>query len=119
MLQRETAERLSGKPRTKAYGGLSVFVQACMEVRLEFNLGGGHFYPPPEVASTVLSLARRKPLPLPEAEDRRKFNAFVRQGFSQRRKKLRNVLPVDLDKRPEELAVEEWLELYDKTGRHL
>lgn len=119
MLQKETAERLAAKPRTKAYGGLSVFVQACMAVRLEFNLGGGHFYPPPDVASTVLTLARRSPLPLAGGEERRKFNAFLRRGFSQRRKKLKNVLPTGLDQRPEELAVEDWLELYGKIGRHL
>jgi 16S rRNA (adenine1518-N6/adenine1519-N6)-dimethyltransferase len=47
------------------------------------------------------------------------FHVFVKRGFSQRRKKLKGLLPVDLDRRAEELDPAEWRKLYESTRREV
>ncbi|MFM8653238.1 MAG: rRNA adenine N-6-methyltransferase family protein, partial [Verrucomicrobiota bacterium] len=67
----------------------------------------------PRVDSAVLRLTRRPSIP----DELDKFYAFVRKGFSQRRKQLKRVLPVDLARRAEELDPSEWWHLYEQCGR--
>jgi 16S rRNA (adenine1518-N6/adenine1519-N6)-dimethyltransferase len=77
------------------------------------------FEPPPRVESAV---ARMKPLPLDESIDAERLRVLVTTAFSQRRKLLRHTLgrwleqqgndaPFDLQRRAEEVPVEQYLAL--------
>jgi 16S rRNA (adenine1518-N6/adenine1519-N6)-dimethyltransferase len=87
MFQREVAERLAARPRSKDYGRLSVMTQWLCAVELCFNIAKEAFVPPPKIASTVVRLT---PRPTPIAEARRKdLEAVTAAAFGQRRKMLR------------------------------
>ena len=111
LMQREVGQRLGGGAGTKAYGALSVLVQTGYEVELVRTLPGSVFYPPPEVESVAVRL---RPLanPLVTAGERATFATFVQRGFSQRRKKLSNLLPTKDARRGEELTPLQWVELW-------
>ena len=90
MFQREVAERLSARPRSKAYGRLSVITRWLCEVSLLFNVPSRAFTPPPKVTSTVVGLRpRSQPLaPAPRAA----LERVTAAAFGQRRKMLRQSL---------------------------
>lgn len=126
MVQREVRDRLVAEPSTKAYGALSVFVQAQFEVDTVLRLRPGSFHPPPQVQSAVVRLVPRR---APLAEETDSFRAIVRAAFQMRRKTLRNALralgdpsraqaasaraAIDLDRRGETLSVTELARLAD------
>ncbi|MDE1170014.1 MAG: 16S rRNA (adenine(1518)-N(6)/adenine(1519)-N(6))-dimethyltransferase RsmA [Verrucomicrobium sp.] len=114
-LQKEVAERLAAKPGTEAYGALTVQVQSAYAARLSRVLPPSVFYPQPEVDSAVVVLDLLPAPHLPEGE-RAAFLAFVKKGFSQRRKKLSNTLGVPEDRRPDALSVAEWVALWRRFG---
>ncbi|MGC9341864.1 MAG: 16S rRNA (adenine(1518)-N(6)/adenine(1519)-N(6))-dimethyltransferase RsmA [Bacteroidales bacterium] len=119
MLQKEVALRLASGPGSKQYGILSVLLQTWYDISIEFHVKPGSFYPPPEVNSSVIRLTRnqRKELPC----SRKKYKSIIKTAFNQRRKIMGNSLKsilVNLDgeipylsKRPEQLSVEEFIEL--------
>jgi len=121
MLQKEVAERIASKPGKKAYGILSVLLQAWYDVEYLFTVDENVFDPPPKVKSAVVRLVRneRKLLNC----DEKLFKTVVKTGFNQRRKTLRNSIKPLLgkdsgayshpifDKRPEQLSVAEFEEL--------
>jgi 16S rRNA (adenine1518-N6/adenine1519-N6)-dimethyltransferase len=111
LMQKEVGQRLGSLPGRKTYGALSVLVQSGYDVALVRTLPGSVFYPPPEVASVAVQLTPcARPLVAPE--DRERFAAVVHRGFSQRRKKLSNLLPTDDSRRAEQLCPAEWVELW-------
>jgi 16S rRNA (adenine1518-N6/adenine1519-N6)-dimethyltransferase len=87
MVQREVADRLVALPRTKAYGALTVFVQAAFSVRVVMEVPPGAFVPPPGVSSAVVALTPHRP---PVALETDTFRAVVKGAFAMRRKTLRN-----------------------------
>lgn len=91
MLQREVVERIAAKPRSKAYGRLSVMIQAYCEVESLVTIGPGAFTPAPKVESAFLRLVPHRPLPYPIG-DQAWFARLVAAAFAQRRKTLRNSL---------------------------
>jgi 16S rRNA (adenine1518-N6/adenine1519-N6)-dimethyltransferase len=121
MLQKEVAERLASPPGSKAYGILSVLLQAWYKVDYLFSVSEKVFDPVPKVKSAVIKAVRndRKDLGCDEAL----FKSVVKTSFNQRRKTLRNsmkpILGKEYDgyaqpifnKRPEQLSVEEFVEL--------
>jgi len=122
MIQKEVAERMAAGPGSKTYGILSVLMQAWYDIEYLFTVGEGAFLPPPKVKSAVIRLTRsdRKSLGC----DENLFKTVVKTTFNQRRKTIRNSLkPVlsqlpslpayipYLDARPEQLSVEEFVEL--------
>jgi 16S rRNA (adenine1518-N6/adenine1519-N6)-dimethyltransferase len=111
LMQREVGQRLAAKPGGKIYGALSVLVQSSYAVALVRMLPGSVFHPPPEVESVAVELT---PLahPLVEPAARAAFAATVQRGFSQRRKKLSNLLPTDDGRRAEHLSPAEWVALW-------
>jgi 16S rRNA (adenine1518-N6/adenine1519-N6)-dimethyltransferase len=111
LIQKEVGQRLAATPGNKTYGAVSVQVQAGHEVELVRTLPGSVFYPPPEVESVAVRLTPRVH-PLVAAEDRERFAAVVQRGFSQRRKKLSNLLPTSDGRRAEHLSPAEWVELW-------
>jgi 16S rRNA (adenine1518-N6/adenine1519-N6)-dimethyltransferase len=90
MFQREVAERLVARPRTPAYGRLSVLVQWLCEPRILFDLAPGAFVPPPKVTSSVVSLTPRAAPLAPVAKSA--LERITAAAFGQRRKMLRSSL---------------------------
>ena len=121
MIQKEVAERLAGKPGSKAYGIISVLLQAWYDIEYLFTVSEYVFDPPPKVKSAVIKMTRNQRTEL--GCDEKLFKTVVKTTFNQRRKTLRNsikpilgkdfpdyALPV-FDKRPEQLSVEQFIEL--------
>ena len=90
MLQKEVADRLIAKPRSKEYGRLSVLTQFLSKPRRLFDLPPRAFVPPPKVTSTVIEI-----LPLAEPAFPARLADLERvtqSAFGQRRKMLRQSL---------------------------
>ena len=122
MIQKEVAERLAAGPGSKTYGILSVLLQAWYDIEYLFTVGEGSFLPPPKVKRAVIRLTRSSRETL--GCDEELFKKVVKTSFNQRRKTIRNSLkPIlsqlpklpdyipFLDARPEQLSVEEFVEL--------
>lgn len=121
MLQREVAQRIASGPGNKAYGILSVLLQAWYDIEYLFTVDENVFNPPPKVKSGVIKLVRNSVTDL--GCDERLFKTVVKTSFGQRRKTLRNslqslipngssVLAGDMfRRRPEQLSVSEFIEL--------
>ena len=118
MIQKEVAERIAEPPGSKTYGILSVFLQAFYKIEYLFTVPPQVFAPPPKVKSAVIRLKRNSTLELGCNE--KLFFTVVKTAFNQRRKTLHNSLKgligkVDtneiLQKRPEQLGVQEFVEL--------
>ncbi|MDA0858406.1 MAG: 16S rRNA (adenine(1518)-N(6)/adenine(1519)-N(6))-dimethyltransferase RsmA [Verrucomicrobia bacterium] len=114
-LQKEVADRYAALPRTSDYGAVSVLLQSVFQIEKIRQLPPEVFYPRPQVDSVVLRLNRHHETPT----NLEPFYAFVKKGFSQRRKKLKSLLPVNLDRRAEELNPTEWRTLYESTRREI
>lgn len=128
MFQKEVAQRVAAKHGNKTYGILSVLIQAYYKVDEVFSLKPGAFQPPPKVDSMVIRLSRfRDEIP---GVDGRDFHKMVKAAFGQRRKTLRNSMsnylaqkkPFDdphsiLQRRAEQLSVDEFLELNKQVNR--
>jgi 16S rRNA (adenine1518-N6/adenine1519-N6)-dimethyltransferase len=111
LVQKEVGQRLASLPGKKTYGALSVLVQSGYDVEAVRTLPGSVFYPQPEVESVAVQLTpRAQPLVVPA--DRERFAAVVQRGFSQRRKKLSNLLPTADGRRAEQLSPAEWVRLW-------
>ncbi len=90
MLQKEVAARITAKPRSKAYGRLSVACQWRCAAKSLFDVPPRAFVPPPKVTSTVVQLIPR-PEPLAPA-DPAILEAVTAAAFGKRRKMLRSAL---------------------------
>ena len=119
MFQKELAERIVSEPGKKSYGRISVMCQTYCYVNIEFIISRDVFHPKPDVDSAVLSFTPRSD-ELPEISP---FSDFIRQAFSQRRKKLKNNLPsaheagiLDqwADMRPEQLYPTDYIQLFQR-----
>lgn len=121
MLQREVAQRLAAGPGSKTYGILSVLLQAWYDAEYLFTVDEHVFNPPPKVKSGVIRFTRNQVQDL--GCDERLLRTVVKTSFGQRRKQLRNSvkplvpggspvlqLPV-MNMRPEQLSVQEFIEL--------
>ena len=123
MFQKEVAQRICEKKGTKAYGILSVLVQAFYDAEYLFTVDETVFIPPPKVKSGVLRLRRKENFILPCGE--KLFFTVVKTAFQQRRKTLRNSLKTlnlsdnlredeVFNLRPEQLNVAQFIELTQK-----
>jgi 16S rRNA (adenine1518-N6/adenine1519-N6)-dimethyltransferase len=90
MFQKEVADRLVAKPRTKDYGRLSIAAQWRADVKRLFDIPPRAFTPPPKVTSTVVQLIPRSE-PLYPA-DAAMLEKVAAAAFGQRRKMLRQSL---------------------------
>lgn len=117
MYQKEVAERIASKPGNKVYGILSVLAQAFYDTEYLFTVHEHVFSPAPKVKSAVIKMKRKPGFNLDC--DEALFFKVVKAGFNQRRKTLRNSLKriqpqispeiPFLDKRPEQLSVDEFI----------
>jgi 16S rRNA (adenine1518-N6/adenine1519-N6)-dimethyltransferase len=89
MFQKEVAERITARPRTKDYGRLSILAQWLSEPRQVFDIPPGAFFPPPKVTSTVVHFTPRA---APEAAELADVEKVTAAAFGQRRKMLRSSL---------------------------
>ena len=84
MLQREAAERYMAPPGTKAFGAISIFLQAAFEVGAGHRVPAACFSPRPDVDSHLLHLIRQAaPFRFDPA-----VKALIRACFQQRRKQI-------------------------------
>jgi 16S rRNA (adenine1518-N6/adenine1519-N6)-dimethyltransferase len=123
MFQKEVAERICSKKGSKVYGILSVLAQAFYDVDYLFTVDETVFIPPPKVKSGVMRMRRKENYTLPCNE--KMLYTVVKMAFQQRRKTMRNSLKslnlsdnlredTIFDLRPEQLSVEQFIELTQK-----
>lgn len=91
MVQREVADRLTARPGTPEYGGLSVMVAYRARASRLLTLGPSAFHPRPNVDSTVVVLERHAEPPV-KPRDPASMLALARAAFAYRRKTLANAL---------------------------
>lgn len=125
MIQKEVAERIAAGPGSKTYGILSILIQAWYKVEYLFTVNEHVFNPPPKVKSAVIRMTRNETTNLGCNE--RLFKLIVKTTFNQRRKTLRNSIssilerenPLSADpifnKRPEQLSVQDFIELTNRV----
>ncbi|MDC7187935.1 16S rRNA (adenine(1518)-N(6)/adenine(1519)-N(6))-dimethyltransferase RsmA [Phocaeicola massiliensis] len=125
MIQKEVAERIAAGPDSKTYGILSILIQAWYKVEYLFTVHEHVFNPPPKVKSAVIRMTRNETKELGCNE--RLFKLIVKTTFNQRRKTLRNSISSILEKgnplsndpvfnkRPEQLSVQEFIELTNRV----
>jgi len=90
MFQREVAERIVAKPRTKDYGRLAVLCQWRTRPRILFNIPAEAFTPRPKVDSALVEFVPRDaPEPACDVE---RLERVTAAAFGQRRKMLRSSL---------------------------
>jgi 16S rRNA (adenine1518-N6/adenine1519-N6)-dimethyltransferase len=121
MIQHEVAQRIASQPGNKAYGILSVLIQAWYDVEYLFMVDETVFNPPPKVKSAVIRMTRNQTQQL--GCDEQLFKRVVKTVFNQRRKMLRvslKQLVNDLSSvsdhpfmtlRPEQLTIPQFVEL--------
>lgn len=124
MIQREVALRMASEPGNKAYGILSVLMQAWYDVEYLFTVDEDVFNPPPKVKSAVIRMTRNGVTDL--GCDERLFKRLVKAVFNQRRKMLRVSLKQlfagaqpsgefftaeVMTRRPEQLTIAQFVEL--------
>ena len=138
MIQHEVAQRIASQPGTKAYGILSVLIQAWYDVEYLFMVDETVFNPPPKVKSAVIRMTRNKTQHL--GCDEQLFKRVVKTVFNQRRKMLRvslkQLLPSSslsadpapiaelhshpfMTLRPEQLTIAQFVELTNMVGKVL
>jgi 16S rRNA (adenine1518-N6/adenine1519-N6)-dimethyltransferase len=130
-VQQEVAERLAAQAGDPNYSKLSVWLQLDYRIELVKTVSPTCFWPVPEVKSEIVSMTKRRWMPLSQAE-RQMFYAVTTEAFMHRRKQLAAIfghargalrldpgdmmkrlesLGLDAKARPENLSVEKWCEL--------
>jgi 16S rRNA (adenine1518-N6/adenine1519-N6)-dimethyltransferase len=119
MLQKEVVDRMAASPGSKDFGRLTVMLQWRYRIDGVLDVPAEAFEPPPRVQSAVV---RMRPLPPQPGVDAALLSSLVTAAFSQRRKLLRHTLgrwldqrgfsgTFDLQRRAEEVSVDEYLSL--------
>jgi 16S rRNA (adenine1518-N6/adenine1519-N6)-dimethyltransferase len=90
-LQLEVVKRLLAAPATEDYGLLTLLIQLRYEPVGWFKLPANCFFPQPNVDSACLTLVRR-PAPLLNLEEAKRFTRLVKIAFGQRRKMMFKLL---------------------------
>lgn len=132
MIQREVALRMASSPGNKAYGILSVLIQAWYNVEYLFTVDENVFNPPPKVKSAVIRMTRNNTIDL--GCDWGLFRRVVKTVFNQRRKMLRVSLrqifnsqqehasffsDEIMTRRPEQLSIGQFVELTNMVAQEL
>jgi 16S rRNA (adenine1518-N6/adenine1519-N6)-dimethyltransferase len=134
LVQREVARRIAATARdARERGYLSVFVQSFADPRIVRRVPARAFRPAPRVDSAVVAL-RTRPQPAFAPLAQEPFLRLVSDAFRHRRKQLRSALGheagldreratdvlsrsgISPERRPETLALEEWVALARAIG---
>ncbi len=123
LLQKEVVDRIVASPKTKDYGRLSIVVQSLCYVKKVFDIKPTSFMPPPKVMSSVVHIIPKDNTDNINVEKLSKITYYL---FNNRRKKIKGAMEnlvsanivssnainlVDVNKRAEELSVEEFIAL--------
>lgn len=136
-IQKELADRMTARPRSKDYGALSIWMQSQCDIEIVRVMPPTVFWPRPKVDSAIIHIVlnHEKRARIPDLQF---FHRFVRAMFFHRRKFLRSELlsafkkrleKPDVDAimaeqqltpttRAEELDVEAMLSLCEAVRRH-
>ena len=124
MFQKEVADRIIAKNKSKDFGRLSVLCNWRLNIKKHFNISSNCFFPKPKVESTLLSFIPKKNnifyLKKPKTLEK-----VTRILFSNRRKMINKnfiklfgknetvskELNLDLKKRPEQLSAETYYKI--------
>lgn len=90
MYQKEFAERLIAEPGKKNYSRLSVMASIYADWKILETVPPSAFYPKPKISSCIVKVKPAKPDFL--IKDEKFYSQVVKVLFSQRRKKIKNVL---------------------------
>lgn len=127
-VQKEVAIRMAAKPGSEDYSSFSVLCQWAYDVKPLMDLGGGNFWPRPNVDSRAVLMTKKEDFP--RCKNPQLFVKVQRALFSSRRKNVRNNLSnylknndkaleylntanIDFTKRAEVLSIEELIRLAD------
>ena len=119
MFQKEVAERIIAKTKTKEFGRLSILSNWRLEIKKHFDVSNNCFFPKPKITSTVLSFKPKKNN-LFNLKNPKNLEKVTRTLFSNRRKMINKnfyklfrhnssiskKLNINLNQRPEELSNE-------------
>ena len=131
MIQKEVAERMVAKPKSKDYGILTLMVDYFSDAKVEVIVPNSSFIPEPGVTSAVISLSKRRKY---DVKNEKLFFELIHKAFAQRRKKMTNSLVankfnnmekdeveklfvncnINLNARAEELEIGKYIEIINK-----
>jgi 16S rRNA (adenine1518-N6/adenine1519-N6)-dimethyltransferase len=109
MVQKEVAERLVSKPKTKEYGTITVELDAISNVRIARIVDRRMFNPMPNVDSAIVTIELNRTKY--QIADFHFLQKVIRAGFSMRRKTLSNCLKSSLG-----LSTEKISQIYSMLG---
>lgn len=118
MIQKEVAEKLIAKPKTKDYTFLSVFIQTFFDVKYIMSVPARFFNPPPKVTSAVVKLTPKQNIAINNVK---KYKNFVSHLFQNRRKMIKSKIEEEMlnkagispNLRAEELSVEDFIRIFE------
>ena len=129
MVQEEVARRFTATPGTSEYASITVFLNFFSTPHYAFMVRKTCFYPIPKIDSAVVIFDLHQP---PHVSNPEAFFKMTRTAFGQRRKMLRASLKDlynsekvskalteigrDVQSRPEELSLEEFIHLFEFLG---
>ena len=90
LVQKEVAERFTAKPKSKAYGSLTVYLNYYFNVTYLFDVSRSAFYPVPNVESAVVKFERKNEKSNLKNEE--VFFKLINDSFKMKRKTLKNNL---------------------------
>lgn len=108
LVQKEVAERIA---REKKESILSLSVKAYGTPKYIKTVPKGAFVPPPKVDSAILLVSHISRAHFKNKKQEEKFFELIKKAFGQKRKMLRATIGIDSSSRPEDLSLNEWLEL--------
>lgn len=130
MVQKEVAERMVARSKTKDYGILTLMVEYLSDANIEFIVPKDSFIPAPNVTSAIISLRKNKKF---RVNDEKIFFDLIHKSFAKRRKtminslylsnfngmdkenlnQIFNQLGIDKNVRAEELEIEDYINITD------
>lgn len=130
MVQKEVAERMVARSKTKDYGILTLMVEYLSDANIEFIVPKDSFIPAPNVTSAIISLRKNKKF---KVSDEKLFFDLIHKSFAKRRKtminslflsnfngmdkeilnEIFNQLGIDKNVRAEELEIEDYINITD------
>ena len=127
MFQKELAEKIIAKFKTKNYGRLSILTAYALDIFNRFNISRNCFYPKPKVESTLIVFKPKKNINIKinNIENLEKItNVFFTQKRKMINKPLKKIFPnfskvadnldLKLSIRPSEISNEKYLKIVQK-----
>ena len=128
MVQKEVAQRMVAKPKSKDFGILTLMVKYFSNAKIEIIVPNSSFIPEPGVESAVINLKKIRKY---DVVNEKLFFELIHKAFAQRRKKMVNSLyatnfnnmskqdieklfqksSISLNTRAEELTIEEFIKI--------